>query len=83
MRKAYQGLSKEIEHLDPVIDTRLDGSHVPGAGNGGDVDVTVVQHHLDVIRATQDEHVLLVLVGQHRELEGLPGVIHLQTHGTA
>lgn len=78
-RVAHECLAEELELFDPLVHPRLDGSHVARAGDGLDVDVAVVQQHLDVVREAEDEDVLVVLVRQHGELTRLPVVLHLHT----
>jgi len=51
---------------------------VAGAGDGGDVDVGVIEELLDLVRPSQDEDVLGVLVREDNELRCLPSILNLK-----
>ena len=73
-----QSFPKQVQLFGPVVDTWLDGAHVPRWCNGGHVDVAVIKQLLNVISTTKNVDVLGVLVRQHNELGGLPCILHLQ-----
>ena len=49
--------------------------------DGLDIDVAVIQQHLDVIRASKDEHVFVILVLQHGKFACLPRFLDLLEDG--
>ena len=57
-----QCLCKEGQLFDPFIHFGFDGSYMSWTGNGGDVDLAVVQQSLYLISTTKDEHIFGVAV---------------------
>ena len=68
----HQGAAEQIELFRPVVYARLDRSDVPTTRDCGDVDVAVVEQHLNVIATAEYERLLVVLVRQHDEFGALP-----------
>lgn len=60
---AHQSFAEQFQIPEPLLDLWLDRADVTGAGDGGDIDVAVVQILLDVVGTTQNKHILGVLVG--------------------
>lgn len=60
---AHQSFAEQFQIPEPLLNLWLDRADVTGAGDGGDIDVAVVQILLDVVGTTQNKHILGVLVG--------------------
>ena len=68
-RPGIECLAEEIQVRVPFVDTGLDGTNMAWTGNGGDVDICIVQQLNDIISTTDNVNIFVILVGK---LLGIP-----------
>jgi len=76
-KRAYQRLAEDVKLFNPLINSWLNWPDMSRARNRLNVNVTLIQINLHVVRTTQYEDVVVVLERQDHELQRLPAVFHL------
>ena len=68
IHKAHQRLAEDLKLFDPLIHTRFNWSDVPRTCNRLNIDVALIEVDLDVVCASEYEHVVVVFERQNHEL---------------
>ena len=76
--KSHKSLSKYVKLLGPFINFSFDRFAVVRTGYGWDVDITIIQNHLNVIHSTKDVNIFLVFVRDNNKLKSFPWILNLR-----